>query len=58
MYLQGFNVERLNRDMRTFDLQTTFEEVFPVQGATVEEYLQQVSNHNVWSGYFCDGNYS
>eukprot|EP00959_Pyramimonas_sp_CCMP1952_P249690 5219979-Pyramimonas_sp.AAC.1 len=35
-------MERLTRDMRTFELQTTFEEVFPVQGTTVEEYLQQV----------------
>jgi len=39
---QGFNMERLARDLKSYELHTTFEEVFPVEGATVEEYLQQV----------------
>ena len=46
---QGFNMEKLSRDLRTFEMQTTFQEVFPVEGATVEEYLDQVHNMTLLS---------
>mmetsp|Transcript_31486 Transcript_31486/g.59180 ORF Transcript_31486/g.59180 Transcript_31486/m.59180 type:complete len:867 (-) Transcript_31486:321-2921(-) len=46
---QGFNMDRLSRDMRTFEMQTTFDDVFPVEGTTVEEYLDQVHSMTLLS---------
>jgi nuclear pore complex protein Nup93 len=39
---KGFNMEKMTRDLKSYELHTTFEDVFPLEGATVEEYLQQV----------------
>eukprot|EP00249_Psilotum_nudum_P024016 c29060_g1_i1 orf=572-3217(-) len=39
---EGINAEQLTRDLRSFELKTSFEDVFPVEATTVEEYLQQV----------------
>lgn len=39
---EGINAEQLARDLKSFELKTTFEDVFPSEAATVEEYLQQV----------------
>ncbi|GBG69349.1 hypothetical protein CBR_g4043 [Chara braunii] len=39
---EGIDAERLTRDLRTFELKTTFEDICPVEASTVEEYLQQL----------------
>ncbi|OAY82065.1 Nuclear pore complex protein NUP93A [Ananas comosus] len=39
---EGINAEQLARDLKSFELKTTFEDVFPSEATTVEEYLQQV----------------
>ncbi|EPS74431.1 hypothetical protein M569_00320 [Genlisea aurea] len=39
---EGLNAEQLARDLKSFELNTTFEDVFPSEATTVEEYLQQV----------------
>ncbi|CAB4286599.1 unnamed protein product [Prunus armeniaca] len=39
---EGLNAEQLARDLKSFELKTTFEDVFPSEATTVEEYLQQV----------------
>ncbi|GAB2227958.1 hypothetical protein Droror1_Dr00009787 [Drosera rotundifolia] len=43
---EGINAEQLARDLKSFELKTTYEDVFPAEAATVEEYLQQV--HEMW----------
>ncbi|XP_020224224.1 uncharacterized protein LOC109806261 [Cajanus cajan] len=40
---EGINAEQLARDLKSFELKTAFEDVFPVEATSVEEYLQQVS---------------
>lgn len=39
---EGINADQLTRDLKSFELKTSFEDVFPVEATTVEEYLQQV----------------
>ncbi|GAB2267050.1 Nuclear pore complex protein nup93a [Dionaea muscipula] len=39
---EGINAEQLARDLKSFELKTTYEDVFPAEAATVEEYLQQI----------------
>ncbi|XP_052176357.1 nuclear pore complex protein NUP93A-like [Diospyros lotus] len=39
---EGINAEQLARDLKSFELKTTFEDVFPAEATTVEDYLQQV----------------
>ncbi|KAF5750235.1 Nucleoporin interacting component (Nup93/Nic96-like) family protein isoform 1 [Tripterygium wilfordii] len=39
---EGLNAEQLARDLKSFELKTTFDDVFPAEATTVEEYLQQV----------------
>lgn len=39
---EGINAEHLARDLKSFELKTTFEDVFPAEATSVEEYLQQV----------------
>ncbi|KAF3789264.1 Nuclear pore complex protein [Nymphaea thermarum] len=39
---EGINAEQLARDLKSFEIKTTFEDVFPSEATTVEEYLQQV----------------
>ncbi|KAG0501121.1 hypothetical protein HPP92_001193 [Vanilla planifolia] len=39
---EGINAEQLARDLKSFQIKTTFEDVFPSEETTVEEYLQQV----------------
>lgn len=39
---EGINAEQLTRDLKSFELKPTFEDVFPIEAASVEEYLQQV----------------
>ncbi|KAJ6677231.1 NUCLEAR PORE COMPLEX PROTEIN NUP93 NUCLEOPORIN NUP93 DEAD EYE PROTEIN [Salix viminalis] len=39
---EGINTEQLARDLKSFELKTTFEDVFPAEATSVEEYLQQV----------------
>ena len=39
---EGMNAEQLTRDLKSFELKPTFEDVFPIEAASVEEYLQQV----------------
>ncbi|KAH9307979.1 hypothetical protein KI387_035890, partial [Taxus chinensis] len=39
---EGINAEQLARDLKSFELRTTFEDVFPVDAASVEEHVQQV----------------
>uniref|UniRef100_A0A2P2K6I4 Nuclear pore protein n=2 Tax=Rhizophora mucronata TaxID=61149 RepID=A0A2P2K6I4_RHIMU len=39
---EGINAEQLARDLKSFELKTTFEDVFPVEATGIEEYLQQV----------------
>ncbi|XP_071909278.1 nuclear pore complex protein NUP93A isoform X2 [Coffea arabica] len=39
---EGINAEQLARDLKSFELKTTYEDVFPAEATTVEEYLQQV----------------
>ncbi|KAL6273018.1 hypothetical protein ACE6H2_023710 [Prunus campanulata] len=39
---EGLNAEQLARDLKSFELKATFEDVFPSEATTVEEYLQQV----------------
>ncbi|KAL3698515.1 hypothetical protein R1sor_012591 [Riccia sorocarpa] len=39
---EGINADQLTRDLKSFELKTTFEDVFPVEATSVEEYLQQV----------------
>ncbi|KAF8403754.1 hypothetical protein HHK36_011858 [Tetracentron sinense] len=38
---EGINAEQLARDLKSFELKTTFEDVFPAEATNVEEYLQQ-----------------
>ncbi|XP_010279553.1 PREDICTED: nuclear pore complex protein NUP93A-like isoform X2 [Nelumbo nucifera] len=39
---EGINAEQLARDLKSFELKTTFEDVFPAEATSVEEYLQQI----------------
>ncbi|RAL51868.1 hypothetical protein DM860_010586 [Cuscuta australis] len=44
---EGINAEQLANDLKSFELKacpsnTTFEDVFPIEATTVEEYLQQI----------------
>lgn len=39
---EGINAEQLARDLKSFELKTTFEDVFPAEATSVEEYLRQV----------------
>lgn len=39
---EGINADQLTQDLRSFELRTSFEDVFPVEATSVEEYLQQV----------------
>ncbi|GAV83483.1 LOW QUALITY PROTEIN: Nic96 domain-containing protein [Cephalotus follicularis] len=39
---EGINAEQLARDLKSFELKTTFEDVFPAEATSVEEYMQQV----------------
>ncbi|GJN31466.1 hypothetical protein PR202_gb19866 [Eleusine coracana subsp. coracana] len=39
---EGINAEQLARDLKSFELKTSFEDVFPSEATTVEEYLQQL----------------
>ena len=39
---EGLNPRKLTRALQTFELRPTYEDVFQVETATVEEYLQQV----------------
>ncbi|GAB4851632.1 Nuclear pore complex protein nup93a [Ancistrocladus abbreviatus] len=39
---EGINAEQLARDLKSFELKTTYEDVFPAEATTVEEYLQQI----------------
>jgi len=39
---EGINADQLSRDLKSFELKTTFEDVFPAETTSVEEYLQQV----------------
>ncbi|KAF7814360.1 nuclear pore complex protein NUP93A-like [Senna tora] len=39
---EGINAEQLARDLKSFELKTTFEDAFPAEATSVEEYLQQV----------------
>ncbi|KAL1225585.1 Nuclear pore complex protein NUP93B [Cardamine amara subsp. amara] len=39
---EGINAEQLSRDLKSFELKTTFEDLFPAEATSVEEYLQQV----------------
>ncbi|XP_050217014.1 nuclear pore complex protein NUP93A-like [Mercurialis annua] len=39
---EGINAEQLARDLKSFELKTVFEDVFPAEATSVEEYLQQV----------------
>lgn len=39
---EGINAEQLARDLKSFELKTTFEDVFPAEATSIEEYLQQV----------------
>ncbi|KAM7271004.1 hypothetical protein ACFE04_030218 [Oxalis oulophora] len=39
---EGINAEQLARDLKSFELKTSFEDVFPAEATNVEEYLQQV----------------
>ncbi|KAF3554825.1 hypothetical protein F2Q69_00017824 [Brassica cretica] len=39
---EGINAEQLARNLKSFELKTTFEDVFPAEATSVEEYLQQV----------------
>ncbi|KAJ6387469.1 hypothetical protein OIU78_017231, partial [Salix suchowensis] len=38
---EGINADQLARDLKSFELKTTFEDVFPAEATSVEEYLQQ-----------------
>lgn len=44
---EGIDADRLTQDLRAFELKTTFEDVFPVDAASVEEYLQHVHEMTV-----------
>ncbi|KAG0576106.1 hypothetical protein KC19_5G056000 [Ceratodon purpureus] len=39
---EGISADQLTRDLKSFELKTSFEDVFPVEATSVEEYLQQV----------------
>ncbi|KAH0462393.1 hypothetical protein IEQ34_009968 [Dendrobium chrysotoxum] len=39
---EGINAEQLARDLKSFEIKTTYEDVFPSETTTVEEYLQEV----------------
>ncbi|KAG7561192.1 Nucleoporin interacting component Nup93/Nic96 [Arabidopsis thaliana x Arabidopsis arenosa] len=39
---EGIDADQLSRDLKSFELKTTFEDVFPAETTNVEEYLQQV----------------
>ena len=36
----GLNTEQLARGIKSFELKTTFEDVFPIEATSVKEYLQ------------------
>ncbi|KAL7180836.1 hypothetical protein ACSBR1_039824 [Camellia fascicularis] len=36
---EGINAEQLARDLKSFELKMTFEDVFPAEATIVEEYL-------------------
>lgn len=44
---EGIDADRLTQDLRSFELRTTFEDVFPLAAASVEEYLQAVHEMSV-----------
>ncbi|KAM7260318.1 hypothetical protein ACFE04_016059 [Oxalis oulophora] len=39
---KGINADQLARDLKSFELKTTFQDVFPAEATSVEEYLQQL----------------
>ncbi|KAJ8900130.1 hypothetical protein K2173_024246 [Erythroxylum novogranatense] len=39
---EGINAEQLAQDLKSFELKTTFEDVFSTEATSIEEYLQQV----------------
>mmetsp|Transcript_43856 Transcript_43856/g.139751 ORF Transcript_43856/g.139751 Transcript_43856/m.139751 type:complete len:880 (+) Transcript_43856:120-2759(+) len=46
---EGFNEDRLRRDLRQFELKTTYDDVLPVEATTVDEYLRQVHEMSILS---------
>ncbi|GMP79677.1 hypothetical protein CsSME_00035127 [Camellia sinensis var. sinensis] len=40
---EGINAEQFARDLKSFELKMTIEDVFPAEATIVEEYLQQVN---------------
>lgn len=49
---EGLNPRKLTQALQTFELKPTYEDVFQVETATVEEYLQQVGwvGGTAWGG--------
>ncbi|GMH27278.1 hypothetical protein Nepgr_029121 [Nepenthes gracilis] len=43
----------LARDLKSFELKTTYEDVFPAEATTVEKYLQQARKQIWYYGSFC-----
>eukprot|EP00850_Spirogloea_muscicola_P002963 SM000011S19141 [mRNA] locus=s11:1160349:1165866:+ [translate_table: standard] len=39
---EGIDADQLTHDLHSFELKTTFEDVFPVEATSVDEYLQQI----------------
>eukprot|EP00850_Spirogloea_muscicola_P002047 SM000007S21007 [mRNA] locus=s7:1295404:1300157:- [translate_table: standard] len=39
---EGIDADQLTHDLHSFELKTTFEDVFPVEATSVVEYLQQI----------------
>ncbi|KAI8027378.1 Bifunctional nuclease 1 [Camellia lanceoleosa] len=42
---EGINAEQFARDLKSFELKMTFEDVFPAKATIVEEYLQQFASN-------------
>ncbi|KAI7992512.1 Adenylyltransferase and sulfurtransferase MOCS3 [Camellia lanceoleosa] len=47
---EGINAEQFARDLKSFELKMTFEDVFPAEATIVEEYLQQGAVESVSVG--------
>lgn len=47
---EGLNPRKLTQALQTFELRPTYEDVFQVETATVDEYLQQVGAESVVEG--------
>eukprot|EP00850_Spirogloea_muscicola_P020312 SM000212S06905 [mRNA] locus=s212:235478:240905:+ [translate_table: standard] len=39
---EGIDADQLTHDLHSFELKTSFEDVFPVEATSVDEYLQQI----------------